>query len=68
MLTRERVLASFALTSLGGDPEHYVEYAEEATDRILRGVPWQQKQLDSFVLMLCQDGSVGLALLLWGLT
>ena len=25
-------------------------------------MPWQQKQLDSFVLMLCQDGSVGLDL------
>ena len=39
-----------------------IPYAEEATDRILQGVPWQTKQLDSFLLMLCQDGSVGLDL------
>ena len=39
-----------------------IPYAEEGTDRILQGVPWQQKQLDSFLLMLCQDGSVGLDL------
>lgn len=39
-----------------------MQYAEEATHRILQGVPWQQKQLDSFLLMLCQDGSLGLDL------
>ena len=37
-------------------------YAEEATHRILQHVPWQQKQLDSFILMLCEDGSHGLDL------